>query len=71
VNCLALGAILLPTGMPRNSIRRKRQHLISKIPLAQMGSTKQVVAALLYLVQQATYVTGETIVIDGGRRLVE
>ncbi len=67
VNCLALGAILLPP----DASPQKQQQLVSHIPLERMGSTKQVIAALLYLVEDATFVTGETLVIDGGRRLAE
>jgi pteridine reductase len=65
VNCLALGAILLP---PQSSRQEKKQ-LVAQTPLKQMGATQDVVAALLYLVGPATYVTGETIVVDGGRQL--
>jgi len=65
VNCIALGAILLP----RHSSRRRKEQLIVKTPLKQMGSTQDVAAALVYLLE-APYVTGETIVVDGGRQLV-
>lgn len=67
VNCLALGAILLPAG----ASPKKRHQLVSQIPLERMGSAKQVVAAVLYLVEKGTFVTGETLAIDGGRRLAE
>lgn len=66
VNCLALGAILLPP----HASRQKEKQLVTRTPLKHIGSTQEVIAALLYLVGPATYVTGETIVIDGGRQLV-
>lgn len=66
VNCLALGAILPP---PRNS-RKKMNALLEKIPLKTMGAPQDVAAALLYLIGPGRYVTGETILVDGGRHLV-
>jgi pteridine reductase len=66
VNCLALGTILPPPQASKQTI----QDLINTIPLKQMGAPRDVVAGLLYLLGPATFVTGETIVIDGGRQLV-
>jgi NAD(P)-dependent dehydrogenase (short-subunit alcohol dehydrogenase family) len=66
VNCLALGSILLP----KNATRQSVQNLIAAIPLRQLGAPRDVVAAILYLLGPATFVTGETIVVDGGRQLV-
>jgi pteridine reductase len=65
VNCLALGSILLPAHA-RPIMKPK---LVAKIPLRRLGAPKDVAAAMLYLLQQ-DFVTGATIVIDGGRRLV-
>ncbi len=66
VNCLALGSILPPP----HATPEKMAELIGTIPLMQMGAPEDVVAAALYLLGPGKFVTGETIVIDGGRRLV-
>ncbi len=66
VNCLALGSILPPPNATPELVDR----LVSKIPLSRMGSPEDVVAGLLYLLGPASFVTGETIVLDGGRRLL-
>ncbi len=66
VNCLALGSILPPP----NATPKKMAELVDAIPLKQMGAPEDVVAAVLYLLGPGKFVTGETIVIDGGRQLV-
>lgn len=65
VNCLALGAILLPAGADETY----RQRLIASIPVRRMGDPDDVARALLFLVED-DFVTGQTVVIDGGRSLV-
>lgn len=66
VNSLALGSILPPAQAPRRDIER----LIKHIPLGRLGGPQDVVAAVLYLLGAGSFVTGETILIDGGRLLV-
>jgi len=64
VNCIAPGAILLPDDWDDDTARR----FASTTPLERLGDPSDVVAAMLYLLR-ADYVTGETIVVDGGRRI--
>lgn len=66
VNALALGAILSPPGATRQQIQR----LIRETPLKRFGSPREVTDAVLYLLTRGTFITGATIPIDGGRRLV-
>jgi NAD(P)-dependent dehydrogenase (short-subunit alcohol dehydrogenase family) len=66
VNCLALGSILPPP----NATEQTMRDLVAAIPLKHVGTPRDVVAASLYLLGPASFVTGETIVIDGGRQLV-
>lgn len=66
VNCLALGSIL----PPHNATKRTLRDLAAAIPLRRLGGAGDVVSAVLYLLGPAAFVTGETIVIDGGRELV-
>ena len=66
VNCLALGAILLPAGASADY----QERLISMIPARRMGGTRDVIQTLMFLLQNGDFITGETILIDGGRHLV-
>lgn len=64
VNGIAPGAVLLPDGWPEDSRRR----LEESTPLKRLGTPDDVTGALLYLLA-ADYVTGETIIVDGGRNV--
>ena len=64
VNAVAPGAVLLPDEWGAESARR----LEDTTPLRRLGSAEDVAQAVLYLVD-AEYVTGETIVVDGGRHV--
>lgn len=64
VNAVAPGAVLLPDGWDDAS----RAHLVETTPLARIGSPSDVADAVLYLAR-AEYVTGEVLVVDGGRRV--
>ena len=44
-----------------------RDHLAKTTPLGRLGTPGDITAAILYLVEGGDYVTGETIVVDGGR----
>ena len=62
VNAVAPGAVLPPEGWPEPERRRYAE----ETPLARIGSPDDVIAAIRYLIG-ATYVTGETLFVDGGR----
>jgi pteridine reductase len=64
VNAIAPGAILLPDEWDEEAAKK----FASTTPLKRLGSPEDAVAAMLYLLD-AEYVTGETIVVDGGRRI--
>ena len=64
VNAVAPGAVLLPEHWDQAAT----DHLIATTPLRRLGSPADVVGAVLYLVS-ADYVTGHTLVVDGGRRV--
>jgi NAD(P)-dependent dehydrogenase (short-subunit alcohol dehydrogenase family) len=65
VNELALGAILPPESGTEDYVHTLRE----EIPLRRFGALESVGAALLYLVG-ARDVTGQTLLVDGGRHLV-
>ncbi len=64
VNAIAPGAILLPDDWDDEKGRR----IAATTPLQRIGDPADAVAAMLYLID-AEFVTGETIVVDGGRRI--
>ncbi len=64
VNAIAPGAILLPDDWDKDQAER----FAATTPLQRIGDPSDAVAAMLYLLD-AEFVTGETIVVDGGRRI--
>jgi len=64
VNAIAPGAVLLPEGWEEES----RKRLEETTPLKRLGTPKDVTDALLFLLR-AEYITGETIIVDGGRHV--
>jgi pteridine reductase len=64
VNAIAPGTVLPPDDFPEEEVRA----LAERAPLKRNGSPDDVVEALLYLLR-ADFVTGEVLVVDGGRML--
>ncbi len=65
VNGIAPGTVLLPDEYDGDH----RRFLAETTPLGRLGTPDDAVQALLYLVEHGAFVTGETIVVDGGRLL--
>jgi pteridine reductase len=64
VNAIAPGPVLLPEGWTAEQTEK----LVSTTPLRRIGTPEDVAQAVLYLLG-ADYVTGETIIVDGGRHV--
>jgi pteridine reductase len=64
VNAVAPGAVLLPDDWDEAS----RDRIIETTPLRRLGSPDDVARAVVYLIE-ADYVTGDTLLIDGGRHV--
>ena len=65
VNCVAPGYIV--TEMTQELDEGVKEKMLSEIPLAALGEADDVAAAVEYLVsEQAGYVTGQTIHVNGG-----
>lgn len=62
VNAVAPGAVLLPEGFSE----AEAAHLAETAPLRRLGDPRDVSDAVLYLLK-AEFVTGETLIVDGGR----
>ena len=70
VNGVAPGAILWPEGDSATSDEAKAA-MLEKIPLRKTGSADQIAGAVSYLCSRdAEFITGQTIVIDGGRTVL-
>jgi pteridine reductase len=65
VNGIAPGTVLVPDDYDD----ARRTFLSETTPLGRLGTPGDAVAALRYLVHHAPFVTGETLVVDGGRLL--
>lgn len=66
VNGVAPGAVLWPeAGKPYTD----QQDLVRQTSLKRAGSPEDVAGAVLFLLRDATYVTGEILKVDGGRSL--
>jgi Dehydrogenases with different specificities (related to short-chain alcohol dehydrogenases) len=64
VNAIAPGTVLLPEGWPSADA----EHLRETTPLKSLGSPQDVTDALLFLLR-SDYITGETMIVDGGRHV--
>ena len=66
VNAVSPGAILWPEDGGDDAAR---QAMLQRTPLARTGTPEEVAEAVRWLLQDATYCTGQVIHLDGGRRL--
>ncbi len=64
VNGLALGAVLPPKDGGDTS------RILENVPAKRWGSLEDVSRALIFLLAEAPYTTGEIIYVDGGRHLI-
>jgi pteridine reductase len=66
VNGVAPGAILWPEhGMSEEA----EKSILRQIPLARTGTPEDIARTVLFLVQDAPYITGQIIAVDGGRSI--
>lgn len=65
VNAIAPGAVLVPEEYDAE----ERDRLARSTPLRRLGSPSDAVSALLYLLEGGDFVTGQALVVDGGRQL--
>jgi len=66
VNGIAPGAILWPEEGMTESIR---ENILNQVPLGRPGDARDIADCVIYLVRDATYVTGQIIAVDGGRSI--
>ena len=66
VNAIAPGAILWPEG---GKDEASKAAMLARTPLGRIGTPEEVAGAVHWLLREATYVTGQTLHLDGGRML--
>lgn len=71
INSVAPGAIDTPGAsqpdQPKTSTEKVRQQTIAMIPLSRMGQPEDIANAVVFLASdKADYITGQTIIVDGG-----
>ena len=64
VNGVSPGAILWPESGISEQLKK---NIIAQIPLKRPGAPADIAAAVVFLVRDAPYITGEIIAVDGGR----
>jgi pteridine reductase len=67
VNAIAPGPILWPDDEQFDELSRQR--IVSHTPLKREGTPDDIARAVYYLLVDASYVTGATIEVDGGRHI--
>ena len=69
VNCVAPGFI--ESAMTEKLNEKQKEAIMGAIPMKRMGQGAEIAAAVLYLAsQEAAYVTGQTIHVNGGMAMV-
>ncbi len=68
-NCIAPGFIKTPMTDALNE--KQRESILSKVPAARLGAPEDIAAAAVYLASnEAAYVTGQTIHVNGGMAMI-
>lgn len=68
VNTVSPGSVLWPEGENTLSDEEK-QKIIDRTLLKRAGSPKDIAKAVLFFVDESEYVTGQVLMVDGGRLL--
>lgn len=68
VNAVAPGTVLWPEGEAAPS-DKTRAAILARVPLGRPGTPEDVAGAVAFLALDAPYVTGQVLVVDGGRSL--
>ena len=66
VNGISPGLILWPD---KNPSEQAKNNILQQIPLKKIGTSEDIANAVAFLIEDAPYITGEIIAIDGGRSI--
>jgi 3-oxoacyl-[acyl-carrier protein] reductase len=69
VNCVAPGFI--ETAMTAALNDKQRETILPRVPVGRLGTSGEIAAAVVYLASnEAAYVTGQTLHVNGGMAMV-
>jgi 3-oxoacyl-[acyl-carrier protein] reductase len=69
VNCVTPGFIATPMTDALND--KQKEAILGRIPAGRMGGPDDIAAAVLYLAsEEAAYVTGQTLHVNGGMAMI-
>ena len=66
VNGISPGLILWPENNPSDQVKN---NILQQIPLKKIGTSEDIANCVLFLIEDAPYITGEIITVDGGRSM--
>ncbi|SRR5579883_222549 len=69
VNAISPGETLWPEGEGNEISDELKQKIIKRIILKKKGDPREIAKAVLYLAHEADYITGQVLIVDGGRSL--
>lgn len=70
VNGIAPGIVLWPDEGDAFSSPKLRERIVAKSALKRAGTPEDIAQTIYFLINQAPYITGQIITVDGGRSLV-
>ena len=68
VNAIAPGAVIWPE---ETAGVTERQRVVDQTPLKSIGNPRDITRTALFLIRDASFITGQTIAVDGGRTTVQ
>lgn len=68
VNGVAPGVIIWPEKAAKHS-EPEKQRILNQVPLQREGRADDIAKTVLFFIQQAPYITGQILAVDGGRSI--
>ncbi len=68
VNGVAPGVIVWPENQARHS-EEEKQRILNQVPLQREGSATDIAKTVLFFINDAPYITGQILAVDGGRSI--
>ena len=69
VNCVSPGFV--KSAMTDKLSEEQKDRILSSVPMGRMGNANEIAAAILFLAsEEASYITGQTIHVNGGMVMV-
>ncbi|MEE2729342.1 MAG: pteridine reductase [Pseudomonadota bacterium] len=69
VNSVSPGVMLWPVG-DHNPSAKEKEKIVAQVPLQRMGTEQDIARTIYFLAEDAPYITGQDIAVDGGQSLL-